>query len=68
MRKLSQEENNKYINTYILNLEKMVLMTLLRAGIETNIENRLVDTAGEREGEEVERVPFIYIIGHVKKK
>ena len=39
----------------------MVLMNLCRAGIETQIEDRLVDP--EREGEDGtnERIPFIYI-------
>ena len=45
------ERENKYINAFIWNLEKWYWWTCLLGRIgDTDVENRLVDTAGDGEG------------------
>ena len=47
---VSQKENYIYIYAYTWNLEKCTEKCICRAGIDADVENRLVDTAGEGAG------------------
>ena len=46
----SERKQYIYINAYIWNLEKCTEKCICRAGIDADVEDRLVDTVGEREG------------------
>ena len=48
---VSQKEKNKYINTYMWNLEKWYRWTGLQArNRDINVENKCMDTKGRRGG------------------
>ena len=52
---VSQRETQiLYINTYLWNLEKWYRLSYLRSGSrDTDIENKYMDTKGEKQGEEL---------------
>ena len=65
--KSEREKQISYINAYVWNLEKLYWWThLQRRNRAADIENRLVNTAGEGEGGQTEKVTWTHTQYHVE--